>query len=195
MAATICKSAEDYLSELHGLVKKLNSAAIEEVTERVFEAWKNDRLVLTLGNGGSAFTASHFVTDLVKTAAVDGCRRLRALSLADNIGLVTAIGNDINYEQTFVYSLESFARVDDVVIVISASGNSPNVVEACRWAKENGVQVVALTGFTGGRIASIADVHVNVPSNNYGMIEDLHLSIGHMMSQSLRSKILRDGSK
>lgn len=195
MAATICESAEVYLSELHALVKKLNAEAIEAVAERVYRAWKSDHLVLTLGNGGSAFTASHFVTDLVKTAAVDGCRRLKALSLADNIGLVTAIGNDINYEQTFVYSLESFSRADDLVIAVSASGNSPNVVEACRWAKGNGVHVIALTGFTGGRIASIADVHVNVPSNNYGMIEDLHLSIGHMISQSLRSKILRDGNK
>lgn len=195
MVATTCANAELYLRELHELIGKLDCVAIDAVSQHIFEVWTNDGLVLTMGNGGSAFTASHFVTDLVKTAAVDGHRRLRALSLADNTGLLTAIGNDIAYEQSFVYSLESYARVNDLAIVISASGNSPNIVTASQWAKEHGVLLVALTGFSGGEIGSIADVHVNVPSNNYGTIEDLHLSIGHMISQKLRSMVLCNGIK
>jgi D-sedoheptulose 7-phosphate isomerase len=194
MAATICSNAATYLAELNKLLANLDHVSIDAVTARVYRAWQNDQLVMTLGNGGSAFTASHFVTDLVKTAAVEGRRRLRAVSLSDNMGLVTAVGNDLDYDQTFVYPLESFARPDDLAIAISASGNSPNVVQACRWAKDHGVDVVALTGFAGGKIAAIADLHVNVPSNNYGLIEDLHLSVGHMISQSLRSMISSDGT-
>jgi D-sedoheptulose 7-phosphate isomerase len=192
MAITVCDNAALYLVELTAQLSRIDPVAIDGVAERVFRAWQNDRMVVTFGNGGSAFTASHFVTDLVKTAAIAGRRRLRAVSLTDNIGLVTAVGNDLNYEQTFVYPLESFARQSDLAIAISASGNSPNVVQACRWAKDHGVGVIALSGFSGGQISTIADLHVNIPSDNYGVIEDLHLSIGHMISQKLRSLILSD---
>ncbi|WP_425398126.1 SIS domain-containing protein [Aeoliella sp.] len=170
----------------------LDHQAIDSLAGVVYAAWRKDQLVSTLGNGGSASTASHFVADLVKTAAVDGQKRLRAICLSDNIGLLTAIGNDIHYGDTFQYPLEAFARPGDTLIAISASGNSPNVVRACEFALTNGVQTVALTGFTGGAIGDMADLHVNVPSCNYGIIEDLHLAIGHMITQSLKARILSD---
>lgn len=192
MPMTVCDNAAAYLAELNKLLGNIDHAAIDVLAERVLRAWQYDRLVITFGNGGSAFTASHFVTDLVKTAAVEGRRRLRAVSLSENMGLVTAVGNDLDYEQTFVFPLESFARANDLAIAISASGDSPNVVQACLWAKDHDVEVIALTGFAGGRIASIADLHINVPSNNYGLIEDLHLSVGHMITQKLRFMILSD---
>jgi len=193
MAPTICNSAALYIESMQDRLNALDSQSIDTLASWLFNIWRNDRLVVTLGNGGSAFTASHLVTDLVKTAAVDGRRRLRAISLADNMGLVTAVGNDLDYEEVFAYQLESFARRDDLAIAISASGNSPNVIKAARWANAHGVQVVALTGFDGGKLATMADLSIHVPSNNYGIIEDLHLAIGHMISQSLRCRILNDG--
>jgi D-sedoheptulose 7-phosphate isomerase len=156
----------------------------------VFQAWRDGRRVFVFGNGGSAYNASHFVTDLVKTAAVDGQKRLAAFSLVDNIGLTTAIGNDLSYDETFSYPLESYAQAGDVAIAISCSGNSPNVLRACRWAREHGLTVAALTGFAGGKIKDTSDIHINIPSTNYGLMEDLHLSVGHVIAQSLKSRIL-----
>ena len=118
-----------------------------------------------------------------------GKRRLRASNLGDNVGLATAIANDINYEAVFSYVLETHARPGDVAVAISASGNSPNVVKACEWARANGMKVAALTGFTGGRIAPLADVHVHIPSDNYGLVEDLQLAVGHMAAQSLQRRL------
>ena len=191
MPGNTASSARDYLDHLGALVSSLDCPAIDLYADLLFDAWRDDRQVLVFGNGGSAATASHFVTDLVKTAAVEGQRRLRALSLFDNVPLTTAIGNDIGYEDTLLYPLEAYAREGDLVVAISGSGTSPNVVKACRWAKEQGLTIVALTGFGGGVLKDIADHHVNVGSENYGVIEDLHLSIGHMVIQRLQALVER----
>jgi len=171
------------------LLAKMDCDSVDAFTDLVFQAWQDDRQVFVFGNGGSAATASHYVTDLVKTCAVGGIRRLRAFCLADNVPLTTALGNDVSYDETFRYPLESYARAGDLAIAISGSGTSPNVVLACEWAKQNGVTLVSLTGFSGGTIGEMADVHVNVPSDNYGAIEDLHLSVGHMVIQSLHERL------
>lgn len=190
MAGKICNNARAYLDGLSALLARIDPAPIDALTDALLECWQHDRQVLVYGNGGSAYTASHFITDLVKTAAVDGQRRLRAISLCDNYGLTTAIGNDIDYDDTFVYPMQAYAREGDLAIAISGSGNSPNVVKACQWAKDHGLTVASLTGFSGGKIADMADIHVHVASDNYGLIEDLHLSIGHIISQSLKSRIM-----
>lgn len=189
MAGSICKSAAYYLEEMASLLPSLDCQAIDAVADTMFSAWQADRMIATIGNGGSASTASHFVADLVKTAAVDGQRRLRATCLSDNIGLLTAIGNDIHYDDIFKYPIEALTRPADVLIAISASGNSPNIVRACQFANDHGLFVVTLTGFDGGKISKIADLHVNIPSENYGIVEDLHLMIGHIITQSLRTRI------
>jgi phosphoheptose isomerase len=110
----------------------------------------------------------------------------------DNIGLLTALGNDISYEETFSYPLASYAQPGDVAVALSCSGNSPNVLHAVRWARDHGLTVVALTGFAGGKLKELADIHVNIPSTNYGLIEDLHLSVNHIVAQSLHSRILAE---
>jgi D-sedoheptulose 7-phosphate isomerase len=168
---------------------KMDCDAVDAFADLVYQAWQDDRQVFVFGNGGSAATASHYVTDLVKTCAVGGVRRLRAFCLVDNVPLTTALGNDMDYKEIFRYPLASYARAGDVAIAISGSGTSPNVVAACEWAKANGVTLVSLTGFGGGTIGPMADVHVNIPSDNFGAIEDLHLSIGHMVIQSLHQKL------
>ncbi len=111
--------------------------------------------------------------------------------MTDNPGLTTAIGNDIAFEESFSFPLESYAREGDLVIAISGSGNSPNIVSACRFARSLSLEVVGLTGFDGGELGRLADLHVNVPSDNYGLIEDLHLSMGHMIGQGLRGRVER----
>jgi D-sedoheptulose 7-phosphate isomerase len=191
MVKTTCDSARQYLDALGSLLPNLDAEAIDLVTDSVFRRWADDRQVLVLGNGGSASTAAHYVTDLVKTAWVPGQRRLRTLSMTDNPGLTTAIGNDIAFEESFSFPLESYAREGDLVIAISGSGNSPNIVSACRFAKSLSLEVVGLTGFDGGELGRLADLHVNVPSDNYGLIEDLHLSMGHMIGQGLRARVER----
>ena len=125
------------------------------------------------------------------TAAVEGAPRLHAVSLSDNMGLTTAIGNDLHYDDTFVYPLESYAIAGDLAVAISCSGNSPNVLRACAWAKEHGLTVVALTGCAGGKLAACGNIHIHVPSDNYGVVEDIHMSIGHIAAQMLKARITK----
>jgi D-sedoheptulose 7-phosphate isomerase len=189
MAGTIVSSAQSYIDEMGELLKALDPGPIDAFAEAVYHAWRDGRRVFVFGNGGSAYNASHMVTDFVKTAAVDGKKRLAAFSLVDNTGLTTAIGNDLSYDETFSYPLETYGRPGDLAVGISCSGNSPNLLRACEWAKANGLTVVALTGFAGGKVKALADIHVNVPSTNYGIMEDAHMSVGHIVAQSLKSRI------
>jgi D-sedoheptulose 7-phosphate isomerase len=193
MAGTTVTRASDYLGGLAALLGRIDGAAIDAYAEMLFEAWRDRRKVLVFGNGGSAYNASHHVTDYVKTAAVEGQCKLFALSMTDNVGMTTAVGNDLAYDQTFSYPLECLGAAGDVAVGISCSGNSPNLLRACRWAKENGLRVVALTGFEGGKVKEYADLHINVPSDNYGMIEDVHMSVGHIAAQMLHNRITAGG--
>jgi D-sedoheptulose 7-phosphate isomerase len=187
--AAIASTAARYMTRMRVLIAEMDVGRIDAFSDLLFEAWRRDRRVFIFGNGGSGYTASHYVMDLVKTASVAGQKRLQCFSLVDNGGLLTALGNDISYDETFVFPLSSYARAGDVAVAISCSGNSPNVLKACAWAKENGLTLVCLSGFSGGRMAAYADLHINVPHENYGMIEDLHLSIGHMVAQDLRARV------
>ena len=189
MADHMHDKARAYVVSLKAALDKVDWTAVDRLADLLFDLWQNDQQVIVFGNGGSACTASHYVVDVVKTAAVAGERPLRAMSLVDNTGLMTAVGNDNGYGQTFAYAINAFARPGDAAIAISGSGNSPNVVGACRLAKDRGMTLVCLTGFDGGQISHLADLHIHVPSDNYGVIEDIHLSIGHMVTQALKAKV------
>lgn len=189
MAGTTLTTAGGYLDSMRVLIGSIDASQIDAFADLLFDAWRNERRVFIFGNGGSGYTASHQTMDLVKTAAVAGQKRLQCFSLVDNCGLTTALGNDISYDETFVYPLATYARAGDLVVAISCSGNSPNVLKACEWAKANGLTVVCLSGFSGGSMAAYADLHINIPHNNYGLIEDLHLSIGHMVTQELQARV------
>lgn len=182
-------SARSYIKCMKGLLDRVDCQSIEAYATLLYDAWQHDRAVWVFGNGGSASCASHHVADYVKTAAVPSKRRLRAFSLGDNKEILTAIGNDVDYDDIFRYLLEAYARPGDLAVAISCSGNSPNVLRACEWAQANAVTVVALTGFRGGGLRDLADLHINIPCDNYGMIEDVHLSIGHMVTQMLRTRV------
>ncbi|MGA2500172.1 MAG: SIS domain-containing protein [Tepidisphaeraceae bacterium] len=189
MSGSICTTARDYLAGLSKLAAQVDPKPIDALTDLLFKAWTERRRVFVFGNGGSASTSSHFVCDLVKTACVPGRRRLDVIALVDNIPLMTALGNDVSYDDIFRFPLETCAKPGDIAIGISCSGKSPNLLRACEWANANGLTVVALTGFSGGTVKDLAQLHINIPSDNYGWIEDLHLSVNHMVAQELHARI------
>lgn len=195
MAGATVTNASEYFRLLADIGGRIDGTAVHAYADALHRAWRERRRVYVFGNGGSAYNASHHVTDYVKTACVAGQPRLLAFSLTDNVGLTTAVGNDLSYEETFSFPLSSYAQRGDVAVGISCSGNSPNLLAACRWAKENGLTVVALTGFAGGKVRQYADIHINVPSDNYGVIEDLHMSVGHVAAQMLHNRILAEVAK
>jgi D-sedoheptulose 7-phosphate isomerase len=192
MAGSIAHNARAYFDEMSKVIASVDPGPIDAYAAMLVDAWRQKRRVFVFGNGGSAYNASHHVTDYVKTASVPGKPRLHALSATDNVGLMTAVGNDLAYDQIFSYMIESYASAGDVAVAISCSGNSPNLLRACSWAREHGMKVVALTGFQGGKVKDLAHIHINIPSDNYGVIEDLHMSVGHIAAQMLNATVSRE---
>ena len=169
--------------ELEQCFDELRPATLEQIA---MEILKRGRTIFILGNGGSASTASHMAVDLAKGAQVEGYPRLRVISLTDNIGMITAWANDANYGVIFEEQLKSLMKHGDVVIGISASGDSPNVLSAMKYAKDLGAVTIGFIGFGGGRLKQLVDIDVTVSSHNYGVIEDFHLSLNHIISQFIR---------
>lgn len=182
-------SASSYFAELSRAAATIDQAAVQRVADALYDCWQRDACVHVFGNGGSHANASHMVADFVKTAMVAGKRRLRALCMSDNLPMLTAVGNDLSYADSFAFQLESYARRGDLAIAISCSGNSPNILKACEWALKNGITLVGLTGVKGGKLGPMSNIHVNVASENFGVIEDLHMSIGHIAAQVFHNRL------
>jgi D-sedoheptulose 7-phosphate isomerase len=177
---------DGYTAALNGVMDKFDPAQFEKIIAILAAAYKNDKQVFIAGNGGSAGTANHFVCDFGKNAVPfkgsgPGRRRFRIVSVSDNIEKITALGNDIAFEEIFRQQLISLMDEGDVFIAISASGNSPNIVRACEYAKEKNAHIIVLAGFAGGRIKDFAETAMVVPLESYEQIEDIHLIILHMI--------------
>jgi D-sedoheptulose 7-phosphate isomerase len=155
--------------------------AVENVVKTLQRALKEDRQIFVFGNGGSAANASHFATDLGKGASDKIGRRFRVLSLNDNVSWLTALGNDYAYEDVFVRQLQNYARSGDVVLAMSVSGSSPNVVKAVDWAVKNGLHSIALVGGKRGRLAELAQQVIVINDTHYGRAEDAHMGICHIL--------------
>jgi D-sedoheptulose 7-phosphate isomerase len=140
-----------------------------------------DRQLFVFGNGGSASNASHFVTDLGKSASNKLSRRFRVLCLNDNVSWITALGNDFSYDEVFRGQLINYARTGDMVLTFSVSGNSPNCVKAVEWAKANRLFTAGLVGNTGGRLANLCDEAIVIDSKHYGHVEDAEMTVAHML--------------
>src|SRR5713226_1381274 len=181
--------AEAYLQQVSDVLKRLPFALIDQVIEGLWNAYREDRTVYLFGNGGSAALASHCACDLGKGTIMNGHRRFRVLALTDNVPLLTAWANDASYADVFAEQLQSFLRKDDVVLAFSASGNSPNVLNALTLAHEIGALTMGLTGFQGGKMKALCELCVVIPSENMQVIEDLHLSVTHSIFTSLRARI------
>ena len=170
-----------YLQQQKAALDSIPQEAVARLVDRFRAALAEDRQIFVFGNGGSAANASHFITDLGKGASDKVGRRFRCLSINDNVSWLTALGNDYAYEDVFVRQLENYARPGDFVLVMSVSGNSPNVVKAVEWCKRAGVFTAALVGAKRGRLAEIADEPVVIDDAHYGRAEDAHMAICHML--------------
>lgn len=176
-----------YLGNVGRVIAALPREPLAAITEELLEAGRLGRTIFILGNGGSAATASHLACDLAKTAITPGAPRLRAVALTDNVPLLTAWGNDASYEVVFAEQLRTLAQANDLVIAISASGNSPNVIAAVAAAREVGARVIGVTGFGGGRLRALSDVCLVVPSSEYGPVEDAHMILVHTVTAAIRA--------
>ncbi len=173
--------ASHYLNEVRQCLDEIRLDEVEKIVEMIHAAYLNERNVFILGNGGSASTASHFATDLGNGTAVDGRKRFRAVSLVDNIALISAIGNDLGFERIFTEQLRPALEKEDLVIIISGSGNSPNLVHAASYARSIGARVIGILGFGGGKILSLSDAAVTLQSRHYGHVESVHLVVEHLI--------------
>jgi D-sedoheptulose 7-phosphate isomerase len=171
----------DYIRAQKAALDSIPVDAVQQVIAKFQQALKEDRQIFVFGNGGSASNCSHFITDLGKGASDKIKKRFRCLSLNDNISWITALGNDYAYEEVFVRQLENFGRKGDIVMALSVSGNSPNVVRALEWSKKNGLHVIALVGGKRGRMAEIADQAIVIDSTHYGRVEDAQMGICHLV--------------
>lgn len=177
---------ERYLKEVAEMVVALPKEGVWQVVRAVQEARDQSRQVFLLGNGGSAALASHMACDLSKTSITPGAKRIRAIALTDNVPLMTAWANDASYEDVFSEQLANLLQPGDLVIAISGSGNSPNVLKAVEAAKAAGARTVGFTGRPGGRLKNIVDISIVVPSRRIEQAEDGHLILDHAISVALR---------
>jgi len=179
----------EYLDALRSVLERLDLDAVERIADLLLRARDRGRTVFIIGNGGSASTAGHMATDLCKVTAVGGASGVRALSLADQVSLLTAWANDSAYEHTFAEPLRAYLEPGDVLIAISASGRSANVVAAARLANELGATTIALTGFGGGELLEVAQLCLVADAHDYGLVEDAHLAINHALTAAIRARL------
>lgn len=171
----------NYIAAQHQALDSVPIAEIERLAQSIRAAWLKDAQIFAIGNGGSAANASHFATDLGKGASDRLPRRVRVLSLTDNVAWLTALGNDYSFDDAFVRQLENYARSGDLLIAASVSGNSPNLVRAFEWANGHGLQTAAIVGAKRGRLAEIAGQAIVVNDTHYGRVEDVQMHILHMV--------------
>ncbi len=174
-----------YKQDLLNAIDQVDLEKVEQATSWLREARDADRHIFTCGNGGSASTASHFVCDMVKGASYQREKRFRIMALTDSLATLTAYSNDVNFNCVFAEQLKNFASAGDVLIAISGSGNSPNVIAAAEYAKTVGCKTIGLTGRDGGKLGKTVDLNIQVPVQHMGRIEDTHLIICHMMAYEL----------
>ena len=171
-----------YRNHLRRALDTIDLRAIEKAIQLLHQAREAGQTIFVCGNGGSASTASHFASDMVKGASYSRDSRFRIMALTDSLPTITAYSNDIEYECIFVEQLKNFARAGDVVMAISGSGNSPNVIRAIEYAGSIGCETIALTGRDGGRLGPLAKLEIRVTEPHMGRIEDGHMVVCHMLS-------------
>jgi D-sedoheptulose 7-phosphate isomerase len=183
-------TSKDYLARLRDLLDALPDQA-DRFIDTLFDAFERDATVFLAGNGGSAANASHFGQDLAKgtLASMDATRRFRVVPLTDNIGFITALANDEGYDSIFEQQLRNLGRRGDVLVAISGSGNSPNVLRAVEYARSIGIRTIGITGFDGGKLRKLADESVHIPVDDMGMTEALHSVVFHLVMSRLRDRV------
>jgi phosphoheptose isomerase len=177
---------DGYTDEATRAAKSVDGTALDRAAAILLDAYTTGAGVFTCGNGGSAAIANHLQCDHSKGVRTTTDLLPKVVSLSANVELLTAISNDISYEDVFVYQLQSHSGPGDVLIAVSSSGRSPNIVRALTWARDHGLRTIALTGFDGGDARAVAEVPIHVDGTNYGIVEDLHQAIMHALAQYIR---------
>ena len=180
---------QEYITTVTKYIHQLPVDRIEEMIDTLHEARLSGKQIFIMGNGGSASTASHFVCDIAKNTRKENWPHFKALGLTDNMAIFSAYANDEGYENIFAQQLESLIRTGDIVIGISASGNSPNVLKAMEVAQKHQATRIGFTGFDGGKLAQMVDINIHIPSDNYGQVEDLHMMLVHIVVNALQDRV------
>jgi len=183
------ESINTYFSELAHMLQTISQAHLQQVLSLLEDAYYNGHRIFIIGNGGSAATASHFALDLAKNTITPGAPRLKAISLTDHVPLITAWSNDTAYEHIFEEQLTNMIEPGDVVIGISTSGNSPNVINAMRLAKQTRAATIGLLGAKGGLIKNIVDAYILAPGQNIEQEEDAHMILAHVITRHMRAVV------
>jgi D-sedoheptulose 7-phosphate isomerase len=178
--------SDAYFKQYIEASSSIDQTKLAKAADILLNAYKNLKTLFVCGNGGSASISNHLACDHGKLLATDTDLQPRVQSLSTNIEVITAIANDISYDQVFVHQLKLSANPGDILMTVSSSGDSENVVQAAQWAREFGLDVISMTGFLGGRTAKISNVNLHVDGDNYGVIEDVHQSLMHLLGQYLR---------
>ena len=188
-----------YLDRLNTEVRRLSQPDIQKMADLIYGAWQNDKFVYIIGNGGSGTTASHMAEDLGKSTLRsedlrdESKKRLKVLSLTDNLGWIMAVGNDLAYDQIFVQQLMNYGRPGDVLLAISGSGNSPNILQSVDWANRHGLTTFGLTGYKGGKLKAIQQHGIHVDLDDMGMVESIHLCLFHWVLNDVFARINNEG--
>lgn len=182
----------NYIAELQTTMGRLPRELIAQVIEILHDARMSGRQIFIMGNGGSASTATHFVCDLAKNTRRSGQPHFRVIGLTDNMAIFSAYANDEGYDQVFSQQMANLINPTDIVIGISASGNSPNVLNGIEEAKKHNATTIAFTGFTGGKLGPMADINIHVDSNIIEHVEDIHLMLEHMIVKTLKDRDYSD---
>ena len=179
------KEIKEYYHGLAETMLKLDYEQISEAMNALVNCYEHGGTVYVFGNGGSAATASHMVCDFNKGVSLKKSKKFNFICLSDNTPILTALANDISYDDVFAYQIEKILNKDDLVLAISGSGNSKNIIKAINVAKAQGVKIIGMTGYDGGQLYKLSDYHLHAPINDMMKAEDIHMSFDHMMATVL----------
>jgi D-sedoheptulose 7-phosphate isomerase len=180
---------DHYLTEVAATLTATPREPLHLIAQALWETYTRDGTIIICGNGGSAASASHFACDLGKWTICEGCRRVRAIALTDNVPLMSAWSNDTAYDRVFAEQLITHYRPGDTLVAISGSGNSPNVLRAVDWANRQNATTIGLSGFDGGELARLARIALVVPNHSMPQVEDVHMALCHALAVNLREMI------
>lgn len=184
-------TVSNYLKAHQQLSQKLDAEIFQKGIKMIKTAFESGNKIMTCGNGGSASTASHYITDWNKMVNLTTGKKFRGVSLCDNVGLITAYGNDLSYADVFAGQVDALMDEGDLLVAVSGSGNSPNVIKAIESARRAGGKVLGVVGYDGGKMMPLCDHNVWVPSFDMQLCEDIHLMFGHMVMKTLCSSDIK----
>ena len=186
---------KNYVSIKNKLLNKINKNDLKNIIEEILTAVKRQKNIFSCGNGGSASTAEHLSCDFSKGSCTDTSLNIKVFSLNSNVSLMTAIANDISYDDIFSYQLARFGKPNDILLLFSVSGSSKNILKCAKEAKRKKIKIISFTGFNGGKIKKLSKYNANFATNNFGIVEDCHLSIMHFISQYIRNINFKSSKK